>query len=66
MTETTAKKHMNKLKTLLGIEDNDRDEILGFILDKVSDMICNYCRLQAVPVGLENIMLNMAVDMYRA
>lgn len=36
------------------------------MLDKVSDMVCNYCNIDDVPKGLENVMLNMAVDLYRA
>lgn len=29
-------------------------------------MVCNYCNIKQVPKGLENVMLNMAVDLYRA
>lgn len=54
------------LKKLLGIDDDSMDMILTFVLDKVSDMICNYCRIVSVPPKLENVMLNMCVDMYRA
>lgn len=29
-------------------------------------MVCNYCNIKVVPKGLENVMLNMAIDLYRA
>ena len=54
------------LKILLGITDESKDVILSFVIDKVSDMICNYCRVDEVPTGLSNVLLNMCVDMYRA
>lgn len=61
-----AMTRVEKLKTLLGITTGDKDFIVEFILAKASDMICNYCNIDTVPVGLENVMLNMAVDLYRA
>jgi len=59
-------KRLTKLKTLLGIVDDSKDIILEFTLEKASDMICNYCRMKAVPAGLENVLLSMCVDMHRA
>ena len=55
-----------KLKLLLGVENDEKDAILCFVLDKIQDMVCNYCNIEEVPKGLENVMLNMAVDLYRA
>lgn len=55
-----------KLKLLLGVENDEKDAILYFVLDKIQDMVCNYCNIEEVPKGLENVMLNMAVDLYRA
>ena len=57
---------INKLHILLGIAEGEKEEILGFVLDKTSDMICNYCRRESVPAALETVQLNMCVDMYRA
>ena len=57
---------INKLHKLLGFEEGEKEEILGFVLDKTSDMICNYCHRESVPAALENVQLNMCVDMYRA
>ena len=59
---------LEKLKILLGIEpaSKDKDEILQFVLNKVTDMILNYCRIEELPGRLENVLLNMCIDMYRA
>lgn len=57
---------LQKLKLLLGVKSEEKDNILLFVIDKVSDMVCNYCNIKQVPKGLENVMLNMAVDLYRA
>lgn len=56
---------LEKLKLLLGIEEEEKDTILSFALMRTEDMICNYCRLSAVPKGLETLHLNMAMDLYR-
>ena len=59
---------LEKLKILLGFEpaNEDKDSILQFVIDKTTDMILNYCRIVELPKQLENVMLNMCVDMYRA
>jgi len=54
------------LKVLLGIADESKDVILSFVIDKATDMVCNYCNIAEIPVGLNNVLLNMCVDMYRA
>lgn len=55
------------LKMLLGIECNDdsKNNIMQYILNNVKDMVKNYCRIETIPVELRNIMLHMAVDVYR-
>lgn len=55
-----------KLKLLLGIKDDSKDEILDFVIEKTTEMICNYCRVEAVPLGLKAVFLDMCVDVYRA
>ena len=59
---------LEKLKVLLGLPDvlDARQEVLlGFVLDEARDFICRYCRVEVVPVGLENVLLAMAVEGYR-
>ena len=57
---------IDKLKKLLGITGNDMDFILNFVLEAVTDMVLNYCNIAELPEGLENIVLSMCVDKYRA
>lgn len=60
----TAQERTELLNKLVG---GDADaEILRFILKKGEDMILNYCRLSALPEGLESILLNLCVDIFRA
>jgi len=51
---------------LLGLENDEKDAILCFVLEKTQDMVCNYCNIQQIPERLENVLLNIAVDIYRA
>ena len=57
---------LERLKKLLGIADDSKDEILQFTIDNVTDMVLNYCNINEVPEKLENIILSMCVDKYRA
>lgn len=56
---------LKKLKLLLGIAESDRDELLQYMLDTITDEILNYCNLDSLPVKLENIAVRMAADMWR-
>ena len=58
--------NLTTLKNLLGITDNNKDVILKFILDKTEEFICNYCAIDEIPQGLNNTLISMAVDTYRA
>ena len=57
---------LEKLKKLLGIEDDSKDEVLQFTIDNVTDMVLNYCNIEELPKELENIVLSMCVDKHRA
>jgi len=60
---------LEKLKLLLGITGNEKDGLLQFVLDTVTDMVKNYCHMaidEAIPAQLENVVVRMAVDMWRA
>ena len=54
------------LKNLLGIVSNEKDTILSFILDDVTETILNYCNLDELPNELINTAYRMAMDIYRA
>ena len=57
---------LEKLKLLLGIKENDKDALLQYVLDTITDEILNYCNLDFLPVGLENIAVRMAADTWRS
>lgn len=56
---------LNKLKQLLGIEDELQDIQLKFIISDVEEIITNYCNIEEVPKGLLNTSYRMSVDLYR-
>ena len=58
---------LEKLKILLG-DPNDAttDVILSFVLDTVQSEVKNYCNIEEIPAELENIVVRMAVDLYRS
>lgn len=58
--------NLEKFKSLLGIIDAAQDTALQFILDDVTETICNYCHLPEMPEGLENTAYRMAMDICRA
>lgn len=55
-----------KLKRLLGIDSDEKDETLDFVLEQARDWICNYCGLKAVPEGLMTTFYEIAVELYRS
>lgn len=57
---------LQKLKKLLGINDDSKDEILQYEIDLVTDMVLNYCRINEIPDRLENVLLAMCMNYHRA
>lgn len=57
---------LDKLKMLLGVQDDAQDGLLEFALDTARSLILGYCNIDRVPKALETVMLRMAMDVYRA
>ena len=57
---------LTTLKALLGITDTAYDAALQFVLDDITETICNYCHVDELPSGLTNTAYRMAIDIYRA
>lgn len=57
---------LERLRMLLGIEDNERDGLLFFLIDDTVDMILGYCRIEILPRQLESLVPVIAADSYRA
>lgn len=56
---------LDKLKLLLGIKDDSKDAILEFTLDRVEEIIKNYCNITEIPEELNTTVLSMAMELYR-
>lgn len=56
---------LDKLKLILGITDSNKDALLEFAISRVEETIKNYCNLEAVPAELNNVVLSMAMELYR-
>lgn len=58
---------IEKLTALLGLVYGDEKTFAAqFALDRAADLVKNDCRLEAVPAALDNVVLAMAMDLYRA
>ena len=57
---------LDKLKMLLGITDSEKDFTLQYVIDAVTDMVLNYCNIEKLPPQLENTVLSICMDKYRA
>lgn len=57
---------LEKLKSLLGLEGEEKDTALQFVIDDVNETITNYCSIKKIPGALEQTAYRMAVDLYRA
>ena len=53
------------LKMLLGIQDNEQDGLLSFLIDDMVNLILSYCCRDELPPELESLVPIMAADYYR-
>lgn len=53
------------LKMLLGIQDNEQDGLLSFLIDDMVNLILSYCCRDELPPELESPVPIMAADYYR-
>ena len=51
---------------LLGIKDDEQDNLLSFLIDDTVNMIMAYCHIDVLPRQLESLVPKIAADMYRA
>ncbi|VUZ26023.1 Uncharacterised protein [Acetobacterium wieringae] len=57
--------YIERLKTLLGITGTDRDAVLQFCIDSITETITGYCHVDTIPGGAMNTAYRMAMDLYR-
>lgn len=56
---------LETLKMLLGIEDNEQNSLLSFLISDCENLVCGYCHTDEVPQKLESLIPVIAADMYR-
>ncbi len=56
---------LQTLKLVLGIQDEQQDELLGFALGAVEDQALAYTGLEAIPAALERPLVLMAASYYK-
>lgn len=57
---------LDNLRALLGIGNTDKDGLLQFVLDTVTDQVKAYCNIDEIPPELERVIVRMTADMYRS
>ena len=62
---TLNEEKLETLKMLLGIEDDEQDSLLSFLIGDTINLILGYCRLDIMPRQLESLVPKIAADMYR-
>lgn len=55
---------LDKLKLILGITDNSKDDLLSLILDTVIQEFLDYTNREDIPDGSNAVVLQMAVIQY--
>lgn len=55
---------LDTIKELFNIKDSNQDELLSFYINLVEDEIKNYCNIDSIPKGLENLKIRMVIDVY--
>lgn len=63
--ENTELTLVDKLKTLLGLTDSEKDVLVEFALENAGETVKNYCHIEEIPEGLTTTVLRMAADIYR-
>ena len=56
---------LENVKTLLGISDNTQDNLLNLYLTRATSFVKNYCNIEEIPIGLDEVIEDIAVYRYR-
>lgn len=57
---------LEKLKLVLGIQGNEEDNLLSFLLESTEQKILNYCNLKELPIELEHVLVEMTARFYNS
>ena len=65
-TLMSSDSHLSKVKALLGIETEDHDAILEYVIQTVENMVLRYINWDTLPEDLENVLVVMCVSYYKS
>lgn len=65
LKKDTEKKILSDVKLLLGMQCNDSDALLSFLIYDCVNLVLSYCRITELPKKLESLIATMSVRMYR-
>lgn len=60
------KSRLDAVKMLLGISNDESDDILSYVIQTVEQMVLNYINHETLPKELENPLIYMCVSYYKA
>lgn len=56
---------LENVKMLLDISDNTQDNLLNLYLTRATSFVKNYCNIEEIPIGLNEVIEDIAVYRYR-
>jgi hypothetical protein len=65
-TLMSSDSRLSKVKALLGIQTEDHDAILEYVIQTVENMVLRYINWDALPEDLENVLVVMCVSYYKS
>ncbi len=64
--EDAKTEFLKATKLLLGINDDEKDDVILLMIDEVTDAAKAYCRLEALPRQLESFIPTLAARRYQS
>lgn len=65
-TIMSSDSRLSKVKALLGIQTEDHDAILEYVIQTVEGMVLRYINWDVLPEELENVLVVMCVSYYKS
>lgn len=65
-TLMSSDSRLSKVKALLGIQTEDHDAILEYVIQTVEKMVLRYINWDTLPEDLENVLVVMCVSYYKS
>lgn len=65
-TLMSSDSRLSKVKALLGIQAEDHDAILEYVIQTVEKMVLRYINWDTLPEDLENVLVVMCVSYYKS